>query len=66
MNTVEELHAFTHGICEVICPWPPYRKAMSQDRQDEILQEYHYYQLGRAAGILAWLGLAAAIKGVIF
>lgn len=66
MNTTEELHAFTHGICEIICPWPPYRRSMSRARNEEFRAEYHYYLLGRAAGILAWFGLAVATKAIFF
>lgn len=66
MNTTEELHAFTHGICEVLCPWPPYRKAMAEDRARELEAEYQYYQLGRAAGVIAWIIIAIVIKGVFF
>lgn len=66
MDTCEELHAFTHGLCEVVCPWSPYRKAMAEERAKELEAEYHYYLLGRAVGVLVWLGLAAAIKGIFF
>lgn len=66
MNTAEELHAFTHGICEIICPWPPFRQVMSEDRAKELQSEYHYYLLGRAAGILAWVAICCIIKVVFF
>lgn len=66
MNTAEELHAFTHGLCEVVCPWPPYRKVMADERAKELEAEYHYYQLGRAAGVLAWLIIGFIIKVVFF
>jgi hypothetical protein len=65
LDEPEELHAFTQGICEVICPWPPYRKSMSQKRQIEIFDEYHYYMLGRALGIFAWLGIALIVKKLL-
>lgn len=62
LNTAPELHALTHGICEVICPWPPFRKAMSEERAKQLQAEYHYYLLGRATGVIAWLGIAKLIK----
>ena len=66
MDEVEELHAFTHGFAEIICPWPPYRKAMSEARAKEIQDEYHYYMLGRAVGVYVWLILACITKKVFF
>lgn len=66
MDEPEELHAFVIGLCEIICPWPPYRTAMSEARAKEIQDEYHYYVLGRATGIYTWLVLAYIIKVLFF
>lgn len=66
LNTTQELHAFTIGICEVICPWPPYFKGMPTPESVDLRTEYHYYALGRAAGIYAWLILAFIAKKCLF
>jgi hypothetical protein len=65
MDTPQEWHAFVVGFCEVICPWPPLHKA-SQKNEKDIAAEYHYYVLGRALGILAWLTIGCTIKEVFF
>jgi len=39
---------------------------MSQDRKNELMNEPHYYSLGRGLGIFTWLGIAAAIKEIFF
>jgi hypothetical protein len=62
LNTTQELHAFTIGICEVICPWPPYFKGMPTQDSVDLKTEFHYYMLGRAIGVYAWLVLAYIIK----
>jgi len=59
---VAEWHAFTQGICEVLCPWPPRLRAMTAQLRQEIEGEHHYYMTGRAAGVLAWIGLAMLIR----
>lgn len=55
-STFDELHAFECGLFEILCPFPP-KIPMSQDYQDIIKAEYHYYQGGRATGLGAWLSL---------
>jgi len=65
LNTPAEKHSFLNGLAEVICPIPPLRKAMSQARANEILDEYHYYLLGRIIGVLFWL-LIALLSWEIF
>jgi len=63
LDTTAELHALTHGFCEVLCPWPPRHSINSTN---SINSEYHYYMLGRALGILAWLAICCLIKEVLF
>jgi len=62
LSTHQEWHAFVNGFCEVLCPWPPRRKHMHADLQKEIKAEYHYYQSGRAIGVIAWLIIAKIIQ----
>lgn len=66
LSEPEEIHALVIGLCEILCPWPATWLTPSTDRLNELLSEYHYYALGRGLGILAWLGIAAAIKAVFF
>jgi hypothetical protein len=61
MDEVEELHAFTIGICEAICPWPPRFKGMPDITCVDLKKEYHYYMLGRAAGVCLWLILITIV-----
>lgn len=62
MDEPEELHAFIIGLCEVICPWPAFFKGMPSIECVDLRIEYHYYMLGRAMGVYAWLVLACIIK----
>jgi len=66
LSEPEELHSLVIGLCEVIAFWPP-RFDYPLERDHPILSsEYHYYSLGRALGILAWLGISCAIKKIFF
>jgi len=66
LSTYEEWHAFVHGFCEVLCPWPPRHKSMHKDLRKQIVSEYHYYMFGRAMGIIAWLITAKIIQEAFF
>lgn len=61
-EVVAEWHALVQGFCEVLCPWPPRHKLMNAELFREISGEHHYYMSGRAAGVLAWIGLAMLIR----
>ena len=66
LDTTAEVHALTQGFCEVLCPWPPRRPLMSEHKAKEVQDEHHYYMLGRALGVLAWLTMSCIIKEVLF
>lgn len=66
MNTEGEVHSFTIGICEVVCPWPPRHKDLSKKLRKQLKGEHHYYMLGRAVGIVAWVIIGCVIKQVCF
>jgi hypothetical protein len=66
LDCYREWHAFVIGFCEVLCPWPPRFKLVSQDITNQVADEYHYYLWGRALGVLAWLIIATIIKEVFF
>jgi len=66
LDTPEECHAFTNGLCEVLCPWPPRHKSMHKDLLKQIVSEYHYYMFGRAIGVIAWLIIAKIIQEAFF
>lgn len=60
MDTYKEWHAFVQGLCEVLCPWPPRHKEMSDTLAAEIVKEHTYYVWGRACGVpilLVMIGL---------
>jgi len=59
LSTSAEWHAFVIGFCEVLCPWPP---KWHCERSEAISSEYHYYQFGRAIGVIAWLIIAKIIQ----
>ena len=57
--TTEEKHALVCGLCEVVCPWPP---RIKPTKLDYVQGEYHYYQVGRALGVIAWLIIIVIMK----
>jgi hypothetical protein len=61
LSCYREWHAFVIGFCEVLCPWPPRFKLVSQDITTQVADEYHYYLWGRASAILAWLAIGCGI-----
>ncbi len=65
LDTYQEWHALVEGFCEVICPWPA-RRPISEQLTRDIADEHHYYMLGRALGILAWVTTGCVIKEVFF
>jgi hypothetical protein len=65
IDTTDEWHAVVIGFSEVLCPWPPHYYTIDPELSHALNSEYHYYLFGRALGMLAWLGIAAAIKAII-
>jgi len=66
LDTPEEWPALVNGFCEVLCPWPSRWPLMDEKRAKEIRAEYHYYQFGRAIGVIAWLIIAKVIQEAFF
>jgi len=66
LNTTAELHAFTLGLCEVLCPWPPRHPTMTRQLARELHREHHYYMLGRALAILAWVTICSVLTLIFF
>lgn len=68
LSTHQEWHAFLIGYFESVCPWPALRP-ISEDDEDALKGEYHYYVAGRAGGFLALLfiifALACLVKEVL-
>ena len=56
-----EWHAFVHGLCETLCPWPPQHKELSEILTKEIREDYHYYVFGRTVGMMTWIGIVVGI-----
>ena len=65
LDVYQEWHALVEGFCEVLCPWRA-RYEPSEQLLNDLKGDHHYYTFGRAIGVIAWLGLAAAIKEVFF
>jgi hypothetical protein len=65
LDCYQEWHALVEGFCEVLCPWPP-RTQPTQETQQTLNSEYHYYVFGRALGVIAWLIIAKIIQEVFF
>jgi len=61
LNTYQEFHALVLGLCAVLCPFPSKYKP-SDDLVKQIQDEFHYYQTGRAIGIILWIVIAGIIK----
>jgi len=51
------------GFCEVMCPWPA-RYEPNQELLDDLRGDHHYYMLGRALGILAWITTGCVIAAI--
>ena len=62
LSTHEEWHALVIGFSEVICPWLPRFKGISEEQLTLLVKEYHYYVFGRAVGVIAWLIIAKIIQ----
>lgn len=54
LSTVDEIHSFVIGWCEIICPWSS-RYKMPIEYKNPIKNEFHYYLFGRAMGMLSWI-----------
>ncbi len=65
-EVVNEWHSWWIGFFEVACFSIPAKFPKTEFARQEMEEEYHYYMFGRALGILAWLGLAVAIKYIFF
>jgi hypothetical protein len=65
LSCYQEWHALVEGFCEVLCPWPA-RHQLSGELLNDLTADHHYYTLGRALGILAWLTIGCIIKEVFF
>jgi hypothetical protein len=65
LDCYREWHAFVIGLFEVLCPWPPRFKLVSQDLTNQVAGEYHYYLFGRAFGVIAWLAIAILLGRII-
>lgn len=52
-----EVHTFEIGICETIAFWKPYHDVPAEYKANgfPLKEEYHYYAVGRACGIVFWL-----------
>ena len=62
LSTGEEWHAFVIGFCEILCPRKPRNRVISQEIGEALKSEYHYYVVGRALGVIAWILLAKVIQ----
>jgi len=65
LDCYQEWHAFVEGLCEVLCPWPAKHKLSGQLLND-LKKDHHYYVLGRATGVIAWLTICCVIKEIFF
>lgn len=64
-DTHQEWHALVNGWCEIICPWPPFRKVMSKALAEELANEYHYYNFGRVLGLVSLIGIILGVIKVV-
>lgn len=65
LDCYQEWHALVEGFCEVLCPWPA-RHQPNDELLNDLKADHHYYVLGRALGVIAWLIIAIIIKEVFF
>jgi hypothetical protein len=65
LDCYQEWHALIIGLSEILCP-PPTKRIISEENAKDIADEYHYYMLGRALGILAWITIGCVIKALFF
>lgn len=65
MISYQEWHAFAIGFFEVLCPWPPRLRELSQ-LVKLVRDEYHYYLAGRGLGFIALISLVClALKWLL-
>ena len=64
LSTPEEWHALVEGFCEVVCFWPS-RYLMSDELENDLLDEHHYYIFGRVLGFGALIGIIIGLVKVI-
>jgi hypothetical protein len=66
-SNAKEGHGFLIGVTEIVCPFPPRHKYEPSIQADgNCMEEWHYYNFGRAIGVLIWIGLAYLIKVLFF
>lgn len=61
LDEIEELHALVIGLCEIFCFIPQLHPKLSVELIKVLEDEHHYYVLGRALGLLAWIGIICGI-----
>jgi len=68
LSTPGEWHALVIGFFEVLCPWKPRIKLLTDDN-NYLQGEEHYYMAGRGAGfpvlLLILIGFAKLFKEVL-
>ena len=62
--STEEIHAFTLGFFEVLCPWKPQHR-LGVATPKYLKDEYHYYLAGRGIGFIALLLILAGIAKLV-
>ena len=56
-----EWHSWWIGWAEAICLFIPSRFSVTEFAQEEMAEEFHYHELGRALGVLTWLLILVGI-----
>ena len=56
-----EWHSFWVGFAEMMCLRIPPLVPITEHMISEMLHEWHYYAMGRAAGVLSWVVILAVL-----
>lgn len=60
-----EWHCFEIGWAETFCFCIPARFPITDFAKEEMEREFHYYGIGRVAGVLLWVVILVCIRGLV-
>ena len=56
-----EWHSWWIGWAETICLFIPSRFPITKHAKKEMADEFHYYGMGRAGGVISWVIILAVL-----
>jgi len=65
-EVASEWHSFELGFAEMICLRIPSFYSPTEFSKGEMENEYHYFSLGRAFGVISWVIILVILKRALF